>query len=65
MGEIEVKPGEPHEERAMKMSQSKFRRLEEMSLRVMNKTDVVKDPKNRAERRALERFNRRKKIRPQ
>jgi len=35
----------------MKMGKSKFRRLEEMALRTINKTEPVAEPKNRAQRR--------------
>jgi hypothetical protein len=35
----------------MKMGKSKFRRLEEMTLRTINKTEPVAEPKNRAQRR--------------
>jgi len=35
----------------MKMGKSKFRRLEEMALRTINKTEPVAEPKNRAQSR--------------
>jgi hypothetical protein len=48
----------------MKMGKSKFRRLEEMGLRVMKKTLPVSVPRNRAERRLAAKLDRKPKPPP-